>query len=618
MRNANDKFVWIDTIAGNDIQLKGSKGTCCILSYRYRQLSGSPRSSVPWLRAQEGNNLTTYFRLTSMEGEDHKMNYPKKALLSTLAALIVITTLPTSVRAQQCDVCNSGCTYSSIQAAIDNASPGSTIDVCAGDYDEAITIDSAITVQSTDGPENTSIFNYNTNRSVVTFNSNASGAVLDGFTITGQGYYQYSGVTVNSSSPTIANCTIKDNLALDGGGIMLVYASPTISGCTIKDNEAGNGGGIYSLGSSPIIENTDITGHKGVTRGGGLYIDPGSNVTINGGMISGNEATAVSYSGGGVYCFGSMTMTGTSVTDNDANHHGGGIAVVGLGSTAVTISDAHIEGNNVVYDHGGGIYVSRKGDLTVDHSFIRGNTAKNNGGGIYSEGTLTVDNCVISGNAAGGFGYGGGLYAIGTATNVEYTTISGNKAYSGGGIALWGALSNSIVYFNEPSNVYGPAVMNDSDVQGYPNPANNVIDIDPLFRTPPGPDPETWIDDWRIWYLRQQAGSPCIDAGTGTGTFTDIEGIERPQPTGGSYDMGAYEHFSSIDITKALYNYVNDSLEIEATSPNGASDGLVLLGFGADRPMTWDLGVWRLTISWTPAPEVIKICNSLGNCRIIE
>lgn len=520
-----------------------------------------------------------------------------------------------------CDVCSSGCTYSSIQTAITNTSPGGTITVCEGLYDtESLVIDRAVTIQSAGLPENTTISHGGMYNPVVTFTPEATGAVLDGFTITGQDYYQHSGVLVNGSAPTINNCEIRENSSLSGGGIAIVDASPTISNSLIENNSAGNGGGIYSQNSSPNIVNTIIRNHSGITRGGGIYIDPTSDVTITGSTISDNDATAVSQSGGGIHCLGSMTMSDTSVLRNTASHHGGGITIGSLGGTSVTITSSYIKDNSVVHDHGGGIYVLSNGVLTIDRSYIQGNDTKLDGGGIYSLGTLTVDTCLISGNRAamgGSGGAGGGLYANGTAT-VDYTTISGNQGYSGGGLALWGSMTNSTVYFNEPTNVYGVPVMSDSNVQDNPDPANNVIDGDPRFVIEPDPDSSNWHMDWPAWNFDLQADSPCIDTAAGSGTSTDIRGIVRPQPEGGNYDMGAYEYVSGIDITRALYDYVNDSLEVEATSPNGAAADLVLVGFGADRPMTWAQNKWQVTITWTPAPNLIMVCGPLDGCRTID
>lgn len=89
---------------------------------------------------------------------------------------------------------------------------------------------------------------------------------------------------------------------------------------------------------------------------------------------------------------------------------------------------------------GGGIY--NTGVLTVERSTISGNEAYS-GGGIQNEksdvtpegGTLIVKNSTISGNSAEGYDvFGGGIYNDGGTLAVENSTITGNAADRGGGV----------------------------------------------------------------------------------------------------------------------------------------------------------------------------------------
>lgn len=94
-----------------------------------------------------------------------------------------------------------------------------------------------------------------------------TGATLDGVTITG-GYATDSfgsppkfggGMYNNNSSPTLANVTLRGNVANDGGGMYNTNDSnPTLINVIFDGNAAlfyggGNGGGMYNTNSSPTL-----------------------------------------------------------------------------------------------------------------------------------------------------------------------------------------------------------------------------------------------------------------------------------------------------------------------------------------------------------------------------
>ena len=165
------------------------------------------------------------------------------------------------------------------------------------------------------------------------------------------------------------------------------------------------------------------------------------------------------------------------------NHNGSRIFEVDGAGTTVAISGLtlrngggiHVPGQGWAYDGDGGAILNF-GTLTVSGCTLSGNAGLN-GGGIYNSrifggGTLTVSGCTLSGNAATGngsgantgtaldYGYGGGIYNdVGTLT-VSGCTLSGNAAYSGGGIYSAGAAGaltvlDSIFSSNTPDSVYG-------------------------------------------------------------------------------------------------------------------------------------------------------------------
>jgi hypothetical protein len=97
------------------------------------------------------------------------------------------------------------------------------------------------------------------------------------------------------------------------------------------------------------------------------------------------------------------------------------------------LHDLTVSNGNVGSSSGGGIY--NYGTLTLSNSTVSGNSASYSGGGIYNyAGTLTLSNSTISGNSAY---YGGGIYNYGTLT-LSNSTISGNSASYYGGIYNYG------------------------------------------------------------------------------------------------------------------------------------------------------------------------------------
>jgi hypothetical protein len=109
-----------------------------------------------------------------------------------------------------------------------------------------------------------------------------------------------------------------------------------------------------------------------------------------------------------------------------SQERGGGLA----NGAMLTLRNSTIADNTA--DVGGGIYNSPFGHLTIDHSTVRNNTARE-GGGVdnWASGTLTVVASSFQDNSAA---TGGGLELNGSAI-IRDSTISGNQAqYEGGGI----------------------------------------------------------------------------------------------------------------------------------------------------------------------------------------
>ena len=193
------------------------------------------------------------------------------------------------------------------------------------------------------------------------------------------------------------------------------------------------GGGIYNAGSLTV---TDSTLSDNNAAGSDYY------------WVKGNDSvsTPLSAFGGGIYNDGVLALTNSILSGNKSISHvqsyGGGIYNAGvLSVTGGTISGNTIGDEFCGIGFGGGIYNANK--MTVTGSTISANgfgcpgETNNSGGGIYNAGTLTLTNSTLSGNSVEGLAYGGGIFNSGT-LQVAASTFNGNEVDGGGG-----AISNT-------------------------------------------------------------------------------------------------------------------------------------------------------------------------------
>lgn len=152
--------------------------------------------------------------------------------------------------------------YSTISTALAASSTGDVVLVSPGIYYERIDFaGKAVTVQSTQGAQQTIIDAAQVDTTVVFESNEGPASLLDGFTIRGgRGQpNRAGGVHCRLSSPTIRNCIIEGNQGGDGapstilggdggtGGIMCVAAGATLDHCIIRNNTGGTGSiGLFS------------------------------------------------------------------------------------------------------------------------------------------------------------------------------------------------------------------------------------------------------------------------------------------------------------------------------------------------------------------------------------
>ena len=279
-------------------------------------------------------------------------------------------------------------------------------------------------------------------------NNTASGDLADQG---GGGIYNLSGtVTIDAETEITGNTA--DGAAGSGGGILNdVGGKVTINGASITANVSNRaGGGIEDNGgANGFVKLTDVTLDGNTTNtspgnGGGLHVTGAGMVTITGGTVSDNEAGA---EGGGLWNgSGTMTISGTVIADNTAAGAGadqGGGGIYNLSGTLNLSGDVVISGNTATgaAGSGGGLLNDVGGKVTIENTTFTANTSVRAGGAIEDNGRdtgfVTIDNVTFTGNNAGNTpGYGGAVHMTANGNvNITNSIVSGNTAVQGGG--LW-------------------------------------------------------------------------------------------------------------------------------------------------------------------------------------
>ncbi|MDQ1354755.1 MAG: fibronectin-binding autotransporter adhesin [Acidobacteriota bacterium] len=333
----------------------------------------------------------------------------------------------------------------------------------------------------------------------------------------------------NSADLTLIRCVIRENVAGDGGW----WHANGLSG--------GNGGGIYNSGTL-VIDNCIITNNK---AGNGSESDD----------IGGNGG-----SGGGIYNIGILTLNKCIITDNKS---GNGAWLDGIGG------------------EGGG--VCNRGTSIISGCTVSGNESGSGdyyagrGGGIFNgtDAYLSLANCTVSGNHTGERDYsasGGGLYNAGDSrltgvTIVNNTAGTNSNTYEGYGGGIYNGgniiLINAIIAYNGVPNIgygadcYGTfdwvcysviADTRDCALSGYQK--ANILGQDPLL----GPLADNGGPTKTHALL---PGSPAIDAGNSSGSYTDQRGYKRPinilsiPNVSDGADIGAYEYIAPFSTSKS-------------------------------------------------------------------
>ena len=273
--------------------------------------------------------------------------------------------------------------FSTIQAAIDSASPlaKTTICVAPGTYAGPINLlgkpirlvgtgGAAVTTISGTGGQSQSVIRAISGEPAI--------SLIKGFTIRG-------GPT-GTPLPSLPSASC-------GGGLLVFNSQTSVQDCIFTANEAPFGGGAYLLGHAGSITNCTFNANVSQGYGGGLQLFD-SSTTITGCSFTNNVAVTA---GAGLHMVSNAPkLVSCTITGNDCNDQGGGISwdpvnpgsVLTLQGTAVT--------GNIADVIGGGIYVYPSGvasETQLVGTTVCGNAVRNISGPYQADATSTICDC---------------------------------------------------------------------------------------------------------------------------------------------------------------------------------------------------------------------------------
>ena len=209
-----------------------------------------------------------------------------------------------------------------------------------------------------------------------------------------------------------------------GNGVAL-----NVSGTVLAGNKAASGGAIFAKNGKVTIDGGIISGNESAVTGnnpgnaeglahfggGGMIIRGNTEVVMTGGYITNNLAHSVCYwdGGGGVLLddTSTMTVTGGYLTGNEAAS-GGAIRTNWQRGTFVSITDGYFCANYGRSAEGGAISISQNAEAIILGGYFNNNRTDNvthwGGGAIFGANgsQIYMLNVLIAGNDAAGFGGG--------------------------------------------------------------------------------------------------------------------------------------------------------------------------------------------------------------------
>lgn len=359
----------------------------------------------------------------------------KKIVGLYLISLVVLFLNLNDVKAATITVCSSGCTYTTINAAVEASNQGDTINVSNGTYNYS---------------END--YNMTISKNLTIIGQSRTGTILKfGFSINSSKVLTLKKVTlaledINLGETLIAGILVAENATLNiedvlirnidrGYGIYLEsQANITADNIEIKYirlygygiiTEADNGAKNINLSNVKIV---DI-----ISDGDGMYLKSSDNIVLN--NITINTVTRI----------GIRILAAKNVTLNNATITNAGINGVNIANVTEEITLSDIEVN---YAGGDGIYITNSvnteiSDLIVRNSIGDGITVRNTENTYCN---FTMNNSKMTGVGNDSDKIKAGIVILGpiiaTINNVEISNYLGDSEGISSAFAILSELSN--------------------------------------------------------------------------------------------------------------------------------------------------------------------------------
>lgn len=295
--------------------------------------------------------------------------------------------------------------YKTIKEAVNTANAGTkpaTIFIHAGTYEEIeMEISNSLVIKSYDGEV---ILDANNNGWFFYSNKQTNYLSLHGLTFKNGINYDDSDSTVGGVVSTkghldVVNCTFENNFGGTGGGINS-HNGANIINSTFRNNKAEyNGAAAYVLDGQTNIINCTFTNNTAKRQGGALRIQ---GTTYIEGSLFENNVAALSSSAGGNYAGnggavrvtdGNLTIESSIFRNNSAKYEGGAVSA-GDDSQYSTVHYA----------------------LNINNSTFTGNSARH-GGAIIANDGINMANSTVADNyvqytITARYGQGSGIYVL--------------------------------------------------------------------------------------------------------------------------------------------------------------------------------------------------------------
>ena len=241
-----------------------------------------------------------------------------------------------------CDVCASGCDFTSIQAAIDARPDHDVFAICRGTYQENLTLTRDVElIGARDGFTMLTVVRGDGTSSVITIPDEGQNVTLRQMEITGGGVSSGGGILHEGKALTMADVVVTSN-STSGSGAGLsapggsAARSVDMTRCTIENNyptaPGVDGGGVFN-GASMIMRDCEISFNSSSSRGGGIF---------NEGTLTLHSTTVGPFNGasqftGGIYNSGTLELFASKVGPDNSQ---GGILNEAPGT--VTLADGSV------------------------------------------------------------------------------------------------------------------------------------------------------------------------------------------------------------------------------------------------------------------------------------